>query len=82
MTTTSRQKRMAKKRNARIQALLKRICNRVDKATFVCVSIMPVPDMLIVTQKYRCTATDSEKGYTASARQKMASGSKEPRDTH
>ncbi|MGL4486163.1 MAG: hypothetical protein ACRCUG_04040 [Yersinia sp. (in: enterobacteria)] len=81
MTATSRQKRMAKKRNARIQALLKRICNRVDKAVFMLVTVKPIPDMLIVMQKHR-RSTNPEKGYTATARQKSSYGSKQPHSTH
>lgn len=69
MTTTTRQKRMAKKRNARIQALVKRICNRVDNAVFVFVTAKPMQDIPHTVRKYR-TPSEPERGYTATARQK------------
>ncbi|HDL6956640.1 TPA: hypothetical protein PXM37_004410 [Yersinia enterocolitica] len=78
MATTSRQKRMAKKRNAHIQALVKRESNRVEKAVLVMVRCKPMPDMPAVSSKPR-TSADPEKRIAAVARQKMRGCSKLPR---
>ncbi|EKN4689045.1 hypothetical protein LNQ51_10360 [Yersinia ruckeri] len=78
MTTTSRQKRMAKKRNAQIQALAKRTSNRVEKALLIMVRGKPMPDMPAIPSKTR-TSADPEKRIAAAARQKMRCCSKLPR---
>ncbi|ARZ00506.1 hypothetical protein AXW37_06270 [Yersinia ruckeri] len=78
MTTTSRQKRMAKKRNAQIQALAKRTSNRVEKALLIMVRGKPMPDMPAIPSKTR-TSADPEKRIAAVARQKMRRCSKLPR---
>ncbi|MGT3292355.1 hypothetical protein [Yersinia enterocolitica] len=78
MATTSRQKRMAKKRNAHIQALAKRESNRVERAVLVLVRCKPMPDMPAVPSKSR-TSADPEKRIAAVARQKMYGCSKLPR---
>ncbi|WP_145543541.1 hypothetical protein [Yersinia frederiksenii] len=78
MATTSRQKRMAKKRNAHIQALVKRESSRVEKAVLVMVRCKPMPDMSAVPSKPR-TSADPEKRIAAAARQKMSGCSQLPR---
>ncbi|MGM7735175.1 hypothetical protein [Yersinia enterocolitica] len=78
MATTSRQKRMAKKRNAHIQALAKRESNRVEKAVLVMVRCKPMPYMPVVPSKPR-TSADPEKRIAAVDRQKIRGCSQLPR---
>ncbi|MGJ3743974.1 hypothetical protein [Yersinia pseudotuberculosis] len=78
MATTSRQRRMAKKRNAHIQALANRGTNRVERAVLVMVRSKLIPDMPAITNKPR-TSADPEKRIAAVARQKIRGCSQLPR---